>query len=629
MHYFPKRAKRVSRSNSVTPCLTEPLEARQMLSADYPTADEQYMVELYNRARANPQATATQYGTDLNEGPPITTITATPKQPLAINPYLMDSATQYGLYVLNTGAVLNHIGADGLYWTPRMVTAGYVFNSPSGAGENAALTWGNVYDMSSSLDAQFQGLYTDYGLYGRFHRMTMMDPNWKEMGSAILTGPYGGANSLITVQDFAYSGTTSFLTGVAYSDWTHNNFYTPGEQLGGVTVTAIRNSDGASFTTTTWGSGGYSLALPNGTYSVWGGGGGINGWVRYDNVTIADQNVKRDFRPDYVGTDGGPTSFAQLAGTQLNITGTAGNDTITVTASDKYYVTMNGATRTFDLSAVSIVRIVAGAGDDVINASVPGNQHISIAAQDGNDTVSVSTAGNSWVQGGNGDDTLYGGAGSDYLMGEAGNDWVYGGSGNDNLTGDDGSDRISGGYGNDTIYGGNGDDSLFGQSGDDKLDGGAGADYFVGGSGNDTADYSTRTASVYVSLGTRYEVGNDGEAGENDNVLDDIETVFGGSGNDVLTGSSSANQLVGNAGNDTLTGGAGADSMFGGDGDDQLISGDWEWDLIDGGNGNDLARCDGVDTWNNVESIVWWAPQVAIGTKAVSRSPTRVADSVL
>jgi hypothetical protein len=78
--------------------------------------------------------------------------------------------------------------------------------------------------------------------------------------------------------------------------------------MGGVNVVAIR-SDGAQFSTHTWDAGGYSLALPAvpaGTYTVWGGGGTLGGWVRYDDVTIAAENVKRDFRPDYVNSQSGP-----------------------------------------------------------------------------------------------------------------------------------------------------------------------------------------------------------------------------------------------------------------------------------------------------------------------------------
>ena len=49
--------------------------------------------------------------------------------------------------------------------------------------------------------------------------------------------------------------------------------------------------------------------------------------------------------------------------------------------------------------------------------------------------------------------------------------------------------------------------------------------------------------------------------------------LFGGAGNDVLTGGSGADQLFGGAGNDTLNGKGGDDLLFGGAGNDVLIGG--------------------------------------------------------
>jgi Ca2+-binding RTX toxin-like protein len=50
--------------------------------------------------------------------------------------------------------------------------------------------------------------------------------------------------------------------------------------------------------------------------------------------------------------------------------------------------------------------------------------------------------GNDLLEGGNGDDRLYGGLGNDILRGGAGDDRLWGGPGDDILTGGDGSDRF-------------------------------------------------------------------------------------------------------------------------------------------------------------------------------------------
>jgi Ca2+-binding RTX toxin-like protein len=88
--------------------------------------------------------------------------------------------------------------------------------------------------------------------------------------------------------------------------------------------------------------------------------------------------------------------------------------------------------------------------------------------------------------------------------------------------------------------------------------------------------------------------------------------IFGGNGNDVLTGGSGGDQLFGQAGNDTLLGKGGNDFLFGGAGDDTLTGGDGDdqvfgeagndrmiWnpgddtDLFEGGAGTDTAEVNG------------------------------------
>jgi hypothetical protein len=127
------------------------------------------------------------------------------------------------------------------------------------------------------------------------------------------------------------------------------------------------------------------------------------------------------------------------------------------------------------------------------------------------------------INGGNGNDTLYGAGGDDYLYGDVGNDTLSGGDGDDFLSGDAGNDTLSGGIGNDDLSGGAGNDTLNGGAGNDILNGAIGNDTLSGGDGDD--DLSGYT-------------GND--------------TLSGGIGNDTLSGG---------AGNDTLTGGAGSDTF--------------------------------------------------------------------
>jgi Ca2+-binding RTX toxin-like protein len=65
-----------------------------------------------------------------------------------------------------------------------------------------------------------------------------------------------------------------------------------------------------------------------------------------------------------------------------------------------------------------------------------------------------------------------------------------------------------------------------------------------------------------------------------------VARMFGGDGNDTLTGGSGSDQLFGQAGNDTLLGKGGFDLLFGGNGNDTLSGGDAD-DQVFGQGGND------------------------------------------
>ncbi|MCB9990735.1 MAG: type I secretion C-terminal target domain-containing protein [Rhodospirillales bacterium] len=65
---------------------------------------------------------------------------------------------------------------------------------------------------------------------------------------------------------------------------------------------------------------------------------------------------------------------------------------------------------------------------------------------------------------------------ADILNGGSGDDWLYGWGGNDDLTGGNGNDKLFGQDGDDTMDGGDDDDILIGAAGSDTLQGGDGND---------------------------------------------------------------------------------------------------------------------------------------------------------
>lgn len=133
--------------------------------------------------------------------------------------------------------------------------------------------------------------------------------------------------------------------------------------------------------------------------------------------------------------------------------------------------------------------IWAGTGDDVAYGA------------NGFDTIGGG-AGDDELYGFGGVDVIYGGAGSDNIFGGDGDpqlfhrldadqsftlyETLYGGAGNDWVWGQGGQDRLYGGTGDDKLYGGEDSDTLYGGEGRDELSGGEGDDTLTGGEGPDT-----------------------------------------------------------------------------------------------------------------------------------------------
>ena len=164
-------------------------------------------------------------------------------------------------------------------------------------------------------------------------------------------------------------------------------------------------------------------------------------------------------------------------------------------------------------------------GQDTIERRQPADdQHAAVAP--GDDLLAGTATGEDKGFGGGGGDTLEGGVGERRRSPAVpARTAVDGGDGDDGLNG--GDLILVGGDGPDELIGGPGADLLFGGRGNDRLDGGLGPDYLSGESEKDTVTYEDRTNQVFVTLDGR---ANDGEAGEGDNVLPDVEVILGGFG---------------------------------------------------------------------------------------------------
>ncbi len=238
-----------------------------------------------------------------------------------MNPNLVDAARKHTAYVIaNPGSPDPHtetVNGVNIGPSERMIAAGY--SLPSGGSENIWTALGIVGqdNILEDLTALQQGPFLDAvngGVPGRGHRVNLMNGGANEVGLGLgeKTSTSGNTNiiSHIVTQDFANAGKTSFLCGVAFNDTNRDDFYQPGEELAGVTITATRTTDNAVFTTNTWGSGGYSLALAPGTYAVTAAGANV-GSPAQQMVTITNQNVESDFISTNSPPLAGPTIVTQ------------------------------------------------------------------------------------------------------------------------------------------------------------------------------------------------------------------------------------------------------------------------------------------------------------------------------
>ncbi|NIK50051.1 DUF4214 domain-containing protein [Variibacter gotjawalensis] len=265
----------------------------------------------------------------------------------------------------------------------RATNAG--FNGYTALGEN-------IYAFADNLVSGHAGFVIDWGydvedimsngqLYADWrtrgdgmqdpagHRINLANSAYKEIGisvvaesnSATSVGPY-----VISQELGARSGYAAQFVGVIINDSDNDNFYDIGEGLSGVLITLKSGSQ--TYTTTSWDSGGWQLAVPPGSYTITFSGGGLSGTVT-KTATLGNANVKVDAEAaDAFGAD----PFA-------------GDDTLFGTP-----------------------------GNDVIYAF------------DGNDIVR-GLDGNDLLDGGSGSDVLDGGLGADQLFGRDGNDYLNGG----------------------------------------------------------------------------------------------------------------------------------------------------------------------------------------------------------
>ncbi|WP_044563975.1 matrixin family metalloprotease [Azospirillum sp. B4] len=234
--------------------------------------------------------------------------------------------------------------------------------------------------------------------------------------------------------------------------------------------------------------------------------------VQYDYASSGVSFTKASDGSVTAVTPGGTDHLYSITYAQLN------DETVQLVAVMKstaagYQVTGGILADTIDLYNISTSAdsdyVDGGDGDDYISDTVSKNDTLIGGA--GNDTIYGGTG--AIITGGDGNDKLYsyggasadGGNGDDYISGTG---TLIGGAGNDTLsaTGNTTAQRLDGGDGNDLIYGGQGADTYVGGAGNDTVYGGSFDDADV-----ITYDFSFQQAKI--SRGTTSGLLLDGSFG--------------------------------------------------------------------------------------------------------------------
>ncbi len=154
-----------------------------------------------------------------------------------------------------------------------------------------------------------------------------------------------------------------------------------------------------------------------------------------------------------------PFSPVSLSRGTLRVLGTDAADQIIFSRSaadpSRLNVEIHRQVSSYSFSDVKLIIVTADGGNDLIQLDQT-NAPIKISTKlyggDGNDSI-FGGATRDRIYGGDGDDSIRGGSGHDIIYGDAGDDAIFGEAGNDYLVAGEGTNSIQGNRGKDRIFG--------------------------------------------------------------------------------------------------------------------------------------------------------------------------------
>ena len=316
----------------------ETLEDRITPSAG---VQEQYMLTLINRFRANPTAelslilnannfyvnsALSAFGVDMNV---LASQFAalTPSPPLAWNDALANAALAHSQLMLTDQSQSHQLPGE-LDPVTRVIDAGYT---------NYAWMGENVFAWATSVFEGEAAFLIDWGSNPPTgiqnppgHRNNLISTALREIGIGLVNAPPAGSSvgPLLVTQDIGNRSPfgNPWLLGTVYTDLNSDGYYEPGEGIGSATITIT--GTGGTFQTTSTPAGGYQIQVPAGTYQVTASGGGLAAPMT-KTVVMDSDNVQADF----IGTQSTGVASPTLVGTPSPTTVTLGTTAPTLTDS--------------------------------------------------------------------------------------------------------------------------------------------------------------------------------------------------------------------------------------------------------------------------------------------------------
>ena len=286
-----------------------------------PSDEEQLLLELVNRARADAVAEADllrhtsdsdtlstyeYFGVDMTLMEAQFAALPSSLPPLAMNKRLLTAARLHNRDMLEN-AFQSHRSSENAP-SPSQPGDGMV-ERVDRTGYNINRIAENVFSYAKSVQYAHASFEVDWGNTATGmqdpanHRENIHSPDYREVGIAVHRGENtvngNTVGPMLVTQDFArHTKDLPFITGVAFTDLDGDSFYDVGEGLGGITVTV----SGVNTYAVTAQSGGYAVPVPgDGTYDVTFAGPGFADVTRQVQV-VNRANVKCDFTPAFQST---------------------------------------------------------------------------------------------------------------------------------------------------------------------------------------------------------------------------------------------------------------------------------------------------------------------------------------